>query len=152
MAKAEQYGSGDNARKETTEKLALVRAYKLVLKEALESRPSGIRLKIADRIGKNKSFVSQITNPRYKTPLPEKYLQPIFDVGHLTPAERKCFLEIYDRAHPRAQSRLSTPTPGEGKRILRIELPKLRSATLDRKVDALIMDFAKQINRLIDEH
>ena len=76
------------------DKLDLIRAYKLVLRDALESRPSGIRLRIANTIGKNKSFISQITNPKYKTPLPEKYVEPILEIVRFTPAERERFLEV----------------------------------------------------------
>lgn len=131
-------------------KQELIRAYKLALKEALESRPSGIRLRIADTIGKNKSFISQITNPKYKTPLPEKYVEPIFDVAHFTPAERERFLEFYRQAHPRSRpQRREKPDPA-GMRTLRLELPKLGSPALDRKVDALITEFARQVNELLE--
>ncbi|HVW00147.1 MAG TPA: hypothetical protein VHB77_07405 [Planctomycetaceae bacterium] len=88
----------------TESKQELIRAYKTFLKEAVEARPSGLRLRIASQIGKNKSFVSQITSPNYKTPLPEKYVDPILDAIHLTQKERDQFLHIYRRAHPRARS------------------------------------------------
>ncbi len=132
-------------------KQELIRAYKLVLKEALESRPSGIRLRIADTIGKNKSFISQITNPKYKTPLPEKYVEPIFEVAHFTPVERERFLDIYRRAHPRSRPHPPEKHGQANTRTLRIELPKLGSPALDRKVDALLTDFARQINELLDK-
>lgn len=132
------------------DKQALIRAYKLVLRDALESRPSGIRLRIATTIGKNKSFISQITNPKYKTPLPEKYVDPIIEVVHFTPAERERFLDIYRQAHPRAR-----PSPPERKqqqnsRTVKIELPRLGSRALERKLDALVADFARQIGELFD--
>ena len=88
----------------TESKQELIRAYKTFLKEAVEARPSGLRLRIASQIGKNKSFVSQITSPNYKTPLPEKYVDPILDAIHLTQKERDQFLQIYRRAHPRARA------------------------------------------------
>lgn len=132
------------------EKADLIRAYKIVLRDALEARPSGIRLRIANTIGKNKSFISQITNPRYKTPLPEQYVDRILEVVRLTPRERDRFLEIYRRAHP-GEDQASAERKEEGvTRVLRIELPKLGSRTLERKLDALLIEIAQDMSKLID--
>ena len=131
------------------DKLDLIRAYKLVLRDALESRPSGIRLRIANTIGKNKSFISQITNPKYKTPLPEKYVEPILEIVRFTPAERERFLEVYRRAHPRARRQRSQRQERAGTRVLRIELSKLGSSALEQKLDILLTEFAREINDLV---
>lgn len=131
------------------EKLEQIRAYKLVLREALESRPSGIRLRIAHTIGKNKSFISQITNPRYKTPLPEKYVEPLLEVVHLTPAERERFLDIYRQAHPRAGDQPKDARAKAGRRAVRIELPRLGSRAVEREVDALVTEFAHKVSDLV---
>ncbi|MEA2876627.1 MAG: hypothetical protein QOF14_1823, partial [Hyphomicrobiales bacterium] len=40
-----------------------VTSYKAILRRALDNRPSGTRLKLAAALGKNRSFVTQITNP-----------------------------------------------------------------------------------------
>ena len=37
--------------------------YKAILRRVLDNRPSGTRLKLAAALGKNRSFVTQITNP-----------------------------------------------------------------------------------------
>lgn len=79
---------------------ASVSAYKDILREAIEIRPSGLRKKISDAIGTNRSFVSQITNPNYKVPIPPHYIQPIMDVCHLSPLERARFLDAYLAVHP----------------------------------------------------
>jgi hypothetical protein len=126
-------------------KQELIRAYKSLLKEAVEARPSGIRLRIASQIGKNKSFVSQITSPNYKTPLPEKYVEPILDAIHLTRPERERFLDIYHRAHPRARDHGGAAPTGET-RILQIELPKLESRRLENRVDQLVLQFARNLS------
>ncbi len=138
--------SADGAKDESKEDL--IRAYKTILKEAVEERPSGIRLRIADLIGKNKSFVSQITNPNYKTPLPEKYIEPIFEAVHFTPRERAQFLELYHRAHPRAQPHDAQPHHEE-MRILQIELPRLASPQLEANVDQLVSKMARSISDLV---
>lgn len=132
------------------EKLDLIRAYKVLLCEALESRPSGVRLRIAQAIGKNKSFISQITNPKYKTPLPEKYVEPILEVVRFTPEERERFLEVYWRAHPRERQRPAETPERASTRVLRIELPRLASHSLERKLDALLIEFSQKINDLVD--
>lgn len=133
-----------------SDKLDLIQAYKAVLREALETRPSGIRLRIARTIGKNKSFISQITNPKYQTPLPEKYVEPVFDVLRFTPAERERFLEVYRRAHPRNRQQQAARRERAGTRALSIELPKLKTAALERQVDGLIIDFARKISELVE--
>ncbi|HTM96334.1 MAG TPA: hypothetical protein VL100_11040 [Croceibacterium sp.] len=128
-------------------KQELIRAYKSLLKEAVEARPSGMRLRIASQIGKNKSFVSQITSPNYKTPLPEKYVEPILDAIHLTKREREQFLDIYHRAHPRARGHAAEAPAGET-RTLQIELPKLESRRLENRVDQLVLQFARNLSEL----
>lgn len=127
------------------DKQELIRAYKSLLKEAVEARPSGIRLRIANQIGKNKSFVSQITSPNYKTPLPEKYVEPILEVIHLTRQERERFLDIYHRAHPRARGHSSEAPSGET-RVLTIELPRLESRQMENRVDQMILQFARSLS------
>ena len=57
--------------------------YKLILRRVLDNRPSGTRLKLAAALGKNRSFVTQITNPAYLVPIPAKHVAIIFDVCHL---------------------------------------------------------------------
>ena len=74
--------------------------YKLILRRVLDNRPSGTRLKLAAALGKNRSFVTQITNPAYLVPIPAKHVAIIFEVCHLSGAERAAFLEAYGRAHP----------------------------------------------------
>lgn len=123
----------------------LIRAYKSFLKEAVEARPSGLRLRIASQIGKNKSFVSQITSPNYKTPLPEKYVEPILDAMHLTQRERDQFLAIYRRAHPRVRGHSTEPIHEEI-RVLTIELPRLESRRMENRVDQMITQFARNMN------
>ena len=77
-----------------------IAAYKELLRDFLAKRPSGLRKKISDAIGTNRSFVSQITNPKYSVPIPSHYVQKIIAVCHLTPSERTQFLEAYVEAHP----------------------------------------------------
>lgn len=127
----------------------LIRAYKTILHDVVERRPSGLRLKIAEGIGRNKSFVSQITSPNYPIPIPRRHLNQIFELAHFTSEEKAKFLECYRRAHPRVDGRVPAPTPAqEGQRVLRLELPRL-GATLDAQMDQLLRDFARRLSEML---
>lgn len=76
-----------------------IRGYKLLLSRVLETRPSGARQRLADALGKHRSFVTQITSPSYTTPIPQKHLATIFAVCHFSPAERDAFMAAYQKAH-----------------------------------------------------
>ena len=78
-----------------------VATYKRILRTYIDRRPSGTRQKIALTLGKHKSFVSQITNPSYASPVPAPHLNAIFEICHFSPEERKTFLGAYAAAHPR---------------------------------------------------
>src|ERR1700752_4456190 len=78
-----------------------VAAYKRIFKDVLDSRPSGMRIRLAHAMGKNRSFVSQISNPAYPVPIPVQHLAPIFDVSHFPPKAKSQFLRADARAPPR---------------------------------------------------
>ena len=80
--------------------------YKVILRRVLDNRPSGTRLKLAAALGKNRSFVTQITNPAYLVPIPAKHVAIIFEVCHLSGAERAAFLEAY-KVGPPAQTEIA---------------------------------------------
>ena len=127
-------------------KEALVAAYKRLLQGYLDRRPSGMRLKIAEAIGKHKSFVSQITNPAYPVPIPARHLEAIFKICHFSPEERQSFLEAYGAAHP-AQSKglRAAPRRSAAKRKLEIDLPDFEDPELEQQVEGLIRDFARRV-------
>src|SRR5262245_41606321 len=78
-----------------------VAAYKRVLQQVLDRRPSGMRQRLAEALGKNRSFISQISNPVYPTPIPAQHVERIFEICHFSKEEKKLFLAAYRRAHPR---------------------------------------------------
>ena len=85
----------------TTElKAQLVAQYKQILAEMLSNRPSGTRQRLATMLRKNRSFISQISNPSYATPIPARHLDIIFEVCHFSEKARRDFLNYYDQAHP----------------------------------------------------
>jgi hypothetical protein len=79
---------------------AAIRAYKTILSTVIDQRPSGTRQRLADTLGKHRSFVTQITSAAYSTPIPAKHLQAIFSVCHFSTQERDAFLAAYRAAHP----------------------------------------------------
>lgn len=122
-----------------------IAAYKRVLSQVLEQRPSGTRQRLADALGKHRSFITQIASPSYATPIPARHLDDIFAVCHFAPAERDAFLAAYRKAHrqsPKAPQRRAL-------RPLRLSVPDLgddrKNAALDRAID----EFVKKISALL---
>ncbi len=124
----------------------LVADYKKVLQSYIDLRPSGIRLKIADAIGKHKSFVSQITNPSYLVPVPARHVGAIMDICHFSPEEREAFLAAYRQAHPN-QSRKLQPAAGKraGHHTIHIEVPLFDDTERQHEVEETIRHFARRV-------
>ena len=123
-----------------------VAAYKRLLAAIIDRRPSGTRQRLATALAKNRSFVSQITNPTYPTPIPASHLAQIFEVCHFSGPERQEFTRLYARAHPRKQL-AANPAQAPGV----VELPDLGDAAKNRKLNALVSAFVRDLARLIDD-
>jgi hypothetical protein len=135
----------DDAREQTHETGdSNVADYKTILRRVLDNRPSGTRLKLAAALGKNRSFVTQITNPAYLVPIPAKHVAIIFDVCHLSGAERAAFLEAYGRAHP---GRLRAPFRETRTRTITLTVPDLGDDKKNRSLEQLVVDFAARLAR-----
>jgi hypothetical protein len=126
----------------------LVGAYKKVLREVLERRPSGMRQRLAEALGTTRSFVSQITNPTYATPIPAQYITTVFEVCHFSEGERTRFLAAYRKAHPRRGGGLETPV--EAVRELTVTVPDLGSEALNAEFDALVLEAVQRMRRLVE--
>jgi hypothetical protein len=124
-----------------------VAEYKIILRKVLDNRPSGTRLKLAAALGKNRSFVSQITNPAYLVPIPAKHVAVIFDVCHPSSAERAAFLDAYGRAHP---GRLRAPHREARTRVITVTVPELGDDKRNRALEQLIVDLAAQLARFAE--
>jgi len=121
--------------------------YKEILRGVLDSRPSGTRQRLATVLGKNRSFISQIANPQYATPIPARHLDVIFDICHFPPATRNAFMEAYDRAHP-----VHVAPSGDQVRLRRhtILLPDTGDARRNEKIDALVADFVRKLIAIVN--
>ena len=135
------------------DKAEAVASYKQILRTYIDRRPSGTRQKIAVALGKHKSFVSQITNPAYASPVPAAHLDAIFEICHFSPDERKTFLRAYQVAHP-TQPDLGQHKPGTGAAAertydLRIPVPVLNDPKLQKELEATIRQTASRIIALV---
>lgn len=135
VAEAEFEDSADEA----------IRAYKAVLANVIDQRPSGMRQRLADALGKHRSFVTQISSPAYSTPIPAKHLQVIFAVCHFSTAERDHFLNHYRRAHPGKAPALSALRKS---RHLSLTVPDLEDDKLNAALDRAIHEFVNRITTI----
>lgn len=131
-----------------TPKPEAIAAYKSILRDIIDRRPSGTRQRLADALATNRSFVTQIINPAYAIPVPAQHLPAIFRVCHLSAAERDEFLKAYRHAHP---GRPVAVTAQAATRVLHIALPDLGSETRNRSLDRLIRTLAANIGELLAE-
>ncbi|VAW17115.1 hypothetical protein MNBD_ALPHA09-1585 [hydrothermal vent metagenome] len=121
-------------------------AYKTLLRQVIANRPSGVRNRLAQALGKNKSFISQITNPAYDTPIPAAHLEAIFEIVHFSTDERTRFDNLYARAHPRHGR---AATAGTQMRRHTVLLPDLGTRARNREIDDLVDDFMGQLAKIL---
>jgi hypothetical protein len=120
--------------------------YKRLLQQVLDSRPSGMRQRLAEALGKNRSFISQISNPSYSTPIPPQHIERIFEICHFSAQERERFLAAYHEAHPRHRPE---STRAAASRKVSIAVPDLGDAQRNRELDRLMTEIAGKIARLV---
>jgi hypothetical protein len=128
--------------------VSAVAEYKRIFKEVLDNRPSGMRLRLAHAMGKNRSFVSQISNPAYPVPIPVQHLNMIFDVCHFPPPTKAAFLHAYARAHPRRVGQLDE-IPRD--RTMMLHLPDLGNAKRNGQLEALMQEFARRLAAILQD-
>ena len=117
-------------------------AYKNILAQIIENRPSGTRQRLATELGKHRSFVTQITSPIYATPLPARHLATIFRVCHFSAAEQERFLDAYQIAHP---GKLPEFGASEKLRHLSIMVPDFGDERRNRLLEEAITDLVQKI-------
>ena len=122
--------------------------YKAILKAVLESRPSGMRQRLAEAIGKNRSFVSQISNPSYQVPIPARHV-----VAHLRDLPL-----LAARAGGISQGLFagpSGPARRRGRRPARAQdHPRAagsRQPSKNQELETLIFDFVHRLTLLLGE-
>ncbi len=138
----------DSARRREAPLRQAVADYKTILRAIIDRRPSGLRGRLAEAMGKNRSFISQITNPAYDTPIPARHLETIFRIGHVSAEERQVFLKAYARAHP---DRLQGAERSRELRRVPVELPDLGDEARNRKLDKQVQELAALLGGLLSE-
>jgi hypothetical protein len=123
-----------------------VAEYKALLRDVLDRRPSGTRQRLANALSKNRSFVSQISNPAYLVPIPAPHIDVIFEICHFSPPEKKAFLDAFNRAHP---SRLKPRRGSHGVRSLKLEVADFGDPGTNREFDELVRETARRLSRLM---
>jgi len=128
--------------------ISAVADYKRILQQVLERRPAGTKQRLAERLGKNRSFISQITNEKYSVPIPANDLESIFESCHFLAAKRENFMATYRRAHPHR-----APDGGGGARWreLRLRVPDLRDPKKNKELDELLHETLRRVLRLLQE-
>jgi hypothetical protein len=121
--------------------------YKRILQQVLENRPAGTRLRLAEALGKNRSFISQITNPNYSVPIPAAHLERIFATCHFLAEEKDRFMAAYHRAHPH---RVMGGVAESRWREIVVRVPDLRDRDRNRQLDELVKDMVQRVVRLIE--
>jgi hypothetical protein len=127
-------------------KAAKVEAYKTILRNVLNQRPSGTRQRLASALGKNRSFISHLTNPANPAPIPAPHLDLIFEICHFSPADKRAFLDCFDSAHP---NRLRRSRESPSLRALKIDVLDFGDAKKNRAFDELMRDTARRFARLV---
>lgn len=125
-----------------------VAAYKRILAGILEQRPSGTRQRLAAALGKNRSFVSQISNPNYATPIPASHIDALFDICHFSTDEKRAFLAAYAAAHPRRPVALHDHHRARGKPIY---LPDFGDDESNERMRQAVTEFINQLARIMDQ-
>lgn len=128
----------------------LIAEYKMLLRRYIDRRPSGTRQKLAEAFGTHKSFISQITNPAYRVPLPAQHIPALFKVCHLSAEEQRDFLNLYASAHPGQYSAIEELASFE-EGVLRIPLPQFADPERRREVELLIREFAERVIALLKD-
>jgi len=134
----------DRRRGKGADRQERIAAYKNVLRQCLDRRPSGARQRIAAALGTHRSFVSQITNPADPTAIPARHVPILLEFVHATADERLRFSAAYEDAHPSALARAGNAGDTALKTIS-IEIPALADPAAQAALEDLIRMTAQRL-------
>lgn len=123
-----------------------VKQYKARLSALIDRRPSGTRQRIADALGKHRSFVTQVLSTAYATPLPVRHVPVIFSVCHFSAEEKRQFLDDYHAAHPEKREEMEDDA---APRHLSLMVTDFRDERKNRMFDEAIAEFAHRMAALM---
>lgn len=125
-----------------------IASYKKLFKTYLDRRPSGTRQKLASALGTHKSFISQITNPNYRIPIPSQHVTTMMSICHFSVDERKSFMKAYLLAHPGVHFPLEVWLD-EGRHVVHIVIPDLGDAEQEHELAVAIRETAARMIALV---
>ena len=99
---------------------------------------------MAAATGTHPSFISQITNPGLRVPLPAQHIPAVFKTCHFSPEEQREFLALYARAHPAQFVALEELSEVE-RDVISIPVPDLGDPETRREVEDTIREFAARV-------
>jgi len=126
-----------------------IASYKAILRSVIEERPSGMSQRLSEALGKNRSFISQISNPNYRIPVPYKHLDTIFTVCGFSTKQRKAFLDEYYIAHPKYKTYINQT---EKESINTDFLQKTGNVKLDKEIEKAILKFTNELTSIYKKH
>ena len=121
-----------------------------ILQDVLDRRPSGMRQRLAEALGKNRSFISQISNPAYPTPIPAQHLA--LDLRDLPLLRRMSGPRFSRPIRGRIRGRLGAdvrdaPRSARSRSLCRT----LETPSKNQQLETLIFDFVHRLALLLGE-
>lgn len=133
-----------------TRDISPVAYYKLLLNTFLDRRPPGTRQRIAKGIGKDRSFVSQITNAAYAVRFPARYVRSVCAICDFTAQEERAFIGAYLAAHPdKAADIYGVERKAGGVSRLDIVVPSLVDPARQQQYELFVQRFVRDLADLV---
>ncbi|MDG6099023.1 helix-turn-helix domain-containing protein [Alteromonas sp. ZYF713] len=129
-------------------KSELVRNYKIILNDVINACPSGARQRLAEKLNKNRSFISQLTNIEYSTPIPAKHIPTIFEVCLFTQEQQDEFTAVYLKAHPKAEIPKQVDNAS---RQITLTVPMFNDRKKDQLLEKSLKEYVNSLAKLIKQ-
>ena len=127
-----------------------IRVYKSILSAVIDQRPSGTRQRLADALGKHRSFVTQITSPAYADADPGAsiFRRSSPSATSAQPERRRSSWPPIARAHPgKAPADLGTRRT----RHISFSVPDLGDDKQNAALDKAINEFIHRITSIANK-
>jgi DNA-binding GntR family transcriptional regulator len=123
-----------------------IKTYKTIFRNILDRRPSGTRQQLAAALGKNRSFISQISHPSYAVPIPARHLEIIFKICRFSAVEKNDFLGAFVLAHP---NKLTHRQDRTDTRVLTLKVFDSGVTTRNLEFDGLVREAVRRLEPIM---
>ena len=127
-------------------KAANVAAYKTILRNILEEATLRHPATARHRTRQEPQFHFAHVQPGLSAPISAPHLEIIFEICHFPPAQKRLFLEFFERAHPN-RSRQVRESPSL--RSLKLEVYDFGDEKKNRAFDELVRQTTRRLAQLI---